>query len=250
MSASREFLRLCAVILVLLHVSGGLAYAREPKESDSARAERAQGTVAVNLGRYDDAVDHFSKAYTLTQDPVLLYSLAQAYRLGGKPEKALAAYSAFLRAASSSPKYRSQVERAASEIESITSFMLTARTAEKPAAPAEPANQDKPAAEVAIAPPPVKAPAGEGAPEAEETKIEPPALLPKPEPAPAPALTFAAEERAAPEPPPASRPVYKRWWFWTGVAVALAAGGAAAWYYTQPTNDTPPSTYGSVRVLP
>ena len=154
MSSSREFSRLCALAIVLLQALGGQAYARGASESDGARSERYQGVVAVNLGRYDEAVDHFSKAYTIAQDPDLLFSLAQAYRLAGKPEKALAAYSAFLRAAGSSPKLRPQIERAAGEIESITSLLLNNRPADRQ--PVESAKQEKPAAEVAVAPPPLK----------------------------------------------------------------------------------------------
>jgi len=251
MFSSREFSRLCVFAVVLLQAFGGLAYARGGgnNESEGARAERHQGTVAVNLGRYDEAVDHFSKAYTISQDPDLLFSLAQAYRLADKPEKALAAYSAFLRAAETSPKLRPQIERAANEIESITSYLLHSRPADRPLAPAqtvEPAHREKPAAEVAIAPPPLKekSPPKELDPESDEGKA--PVLLPKPASASAPALTFVAQEKPA----PASPPVYKRWWFWTSVAGALAIGGVATWYYTRPTNQTPPSTYGSVRVLP
>ena len=232
------------------------AYARRSGENETARTERSQGTVALNLGNYDEAVEHFSRAYSLTQDAALLFSLAQAYRLGGKADKALATYSAFLRAAVSSPKYRGQIERAAAEIESITSFMLN-RPVDTPTLrprsqgpssrrprpplllPRRIASQRRSSREEhdEVSPPDLVA-----------AKLEPPALLPKPEPATPPAVDFAVQKKASRE--PASRPVYKRWWFLTSTAVVLVAAGAAAWWYTRPINQTPGSTYGAVKVLP
>jgi hypothetical protein len=242
---------MAALVLARLFVTPP-AWARA--ESEAARAERTQGTVALNLGHYDDAVEHLAKAYELTQDPVLLFQLAQAYRLGGKADKAIAAYSAFLRAAGGSARYRAQIERAAADIESIATFVVTHprnQPDEKTPAsakPAESAPADEPAAPVASPPAAVAV-----KPAAEPAALEPPAvaspaLTPKPPVPPPPAVSFASEP--ASEPTPTSRPVYKRWWFWTGVALAAAAGGAAAWWYTQPTSQTPPSTYGAVRVLP
>jgi len=88
----------------------------------SGREGRArQGHSCAQLGRYEEAIEHLSQAYTLTQDPSLLFSLGQAHRLAGQPDKALASYSSFLRAAGSMPKYRTQLERATAEIEAITS---------------------------------------------------------------------------------------------------------------------------------
>ncbi|MGA9657324.1 MAG: tetratricopeptide repeat protein, partial [Polyangia bacterium] len=141
-------------VALLLALPSPSVLAKGPGDSPVARAERAQGMVALNLGRYDEAIEHLSQAYTLTQDPALLFSLGQAYRLAGKPEKALATYSSFLRVAGPGAKNRAQVERAASEIETITSFILNR--------PADRAGQDKqldnlmaaPVAGKDLAPPP------------------------------------------------------------------------------------------------
>ncbi|MGD0836203.1 MAG: tetratricopeptide repeat protein [Polyangia bacterium] len=279
MPKTREFMRALALLLVWCQALATTpAWARNNGEIESARAERSQGTVAVNLGRYDEAVEHFSRAYSATQDPVLLFSLAQAYRLGGKADKALAAYSSFLRAAAGAPKYRGQIERAAAEIESITSFLLNrpvdTRTGKKPAAPAKavpgpadqidppPVGEDKDREENArmadrIEPPPLdeepgpkeKARPDEAEPQAGPAALAPPALVPKPDPSPSPALDFAVETRASTR--PTARPLYKKWWVWTTAAVVLAGvGGAALWWYTRPANQAPPSTYGAVKVLP
>lgn len=54
-------------------------------------------------------------------------------------------------------------------------------------------------------------------------------------------------DRRQPEPPPTRRsrsttatPIYKKWWFWTGIAVAGAAGGLGVYAATRP--DGPPDT--------
>ncbi|MGA7741757.1 MAG: tetratricopeptide repeat protein [Polyangia bacterium] len=231
-------------VALLLALPSPSVLAKGPGDSPVARAERAQGMVALNLGRYDEAIEHLSQAYTLTQDPALLFSLGQAYRLAGKPEKALATYSSFLRVAGPGAKNRAQVERAASEIETITSFILNR--------PADRAGQDKqldnlmaaPVAGKDLAPPPQTEKEAEPA----EAKPPPLALAPPPPPPPPPAsLLFAPKTNPPAQPAPSH--VYKKWWFWTSVGVALAAGGAAAWWFTRPENQTPASTYGAIRVL-
>lgn len=51
-------------------------------------------------------------------------------------------------------------------------------------------------------------------------------------------------QRPPPQRPPAAapadRPIYTRWWFWTGIGVLAAGGGAVAYAVTRP--DGPPST--------
>ena len=240
-------LHLLAVAL-LLALPCPSVLAKGSGESSIAGAERAKGMVALNLGRYDEAIEHLSQAYTLTQDPMLLYGLGQAYRLAGKPEKALASYSSFLRAAGSLPKYRTQLERAAAEIETITSFVLN-RPADRGG---QEKQQDKQLDNLMTAP----APAGRDlAPppledlQAEAAEPPPVVLTPRPPPPP-PAVGLSLSSEPAAPVEPTRRPVYRRWWFWTSVGVALAAGGAAAWWFTRPENQVPLSTYGAIRVSP
>lgn len=249
-----QSLRVSAVAVGLFHVlASAPAYARRPSEVESLRSERSLGTVALNLGKYDDAVEHFARAYSIGQDPALLFSLAQAYRLGGKADKALATYSAFLRAVGNNSKYRGQVERAADEIESLTSFMLNhpvdSRKASPPMAATDPAPPAKDTDNTAtvLEPPTIEKPV-EDNPTVVPAKVATAVPLPQPEMPQPPALVIVSEKTATPE--SKDRPVYGRWWFWTGVASAIAAGTVAAWYYSQPGDRPPASTYGSVRVLP
>ena len=249
MCRCRQLLRLpLLAVALLLVIPSPSVLARGKGEDPVAKAERAKGIVALNLGRYEEAIEHLSQAYTLTQDPSLLFSLGQAHRLAGQPDKALASYSSFLRAAGSMPKYRTQLERATAEIEAITSTScLLNRPAERPPQERQLDNLMNAPAPVAaeVEPAPVAEQKAEPAPAA----VEPPPIAlapPPPPPPPSPALSLSSKES---EPPPPSH-IYSKWWFWTSVGVALAAGGAAAWWFTRPENQVPSSTYGAIRVSP
>jgi tetratricopeptide (TPR) repeat protein len=65
------------------------------------------------------------------------------------------------------------------------------------------------------------------------------ALQPQPPPAPAPPAPTPAGPTAA---PPANRPLYARWWFWTGVGVIAAGAGVTTYELTRPKSSGPPMT--------
>jgi tetratricopeptide (TPR) repeat protein len=240
------------------------AFAKAPKESAATRAQRSSGIVALNLGRYDEAAQHFEAAYTLSQDPTLLFSLGQAYRLAGKPEKALAAYNSFLRASTYSPKNRVQYEITASEIAVITSLLMMRMPAQTLVTDRQlddlaKAPAAKPIPAKTLEPPPVE--------KVDEPEEKPPVVQEELEPPKDGALSGAAvaatlktENQPAgvslvvnePPPPPQEnqKAVYKRWWFWTSVAGALAIGGASAWWLLRTDASAPPATWGAQRVLP
>ena len=256
MCLGRQFLRLMVIAMaLLLAFPGHSAFAKGASESEVARTARAKGTVSLNLGQYEEAIEHFSQAYALTQDPILLFSLGQAFRLAGKPDKAVSSYSSFLRAAGPGTKYRAQFERAAAEIETITPTLVcppkeragTGKQLDDDKQIDELMNAPAPAAKRAPAPRPVDPPPVE---ESEEA-IEPPPVAKAPAltppPAPAPALALSAQ--AAPV-ESASAPVYKKAWFWSSVVGVLAIGAVATWYFTRSQGQVPASTYGSTRVLP
>ena len=252
MCPGRRLMRLPILgMALLLAFPSHLVLAKGSGESETARAERTKGIVALNLGQYEEAIEHLSQAYALTQDPILLFNLGQAFRLAGKPNKAVSSYSSFLRAAGPGTKYRAQVERAAAEIENITPELVcpprepvgtgkqpndlenAPAPAAKPA-PASPPDEPKPV-EAPIEPPPVAA------------KAPAPVLAPSPPPAPAPALSLTTQAALPLE--PAAKPFYKKAWFWSSVVGVLAVGGAATWWFTRNPNQTPPSTYGATKVL-
>jgi tetratricopeptide (TPR) repeat protein len=67
------------------------------------------------------------------------------------------------------------------------------------------------------------------------------ALEPRPPPAPAPA----PPARPAPPPPP-DRPIYARWWFWTGIGVVAAGAGVATYELTRPGSGPPSTSLGNI----
>jgi tetratricopeptide (TPR) repeat protein len=46
-------------------------------------------------------------------------------------------------------------------------------------------------------------------------------------------------------PPPRGKPLYARWWFWTGIGVVAAGTGAGIYVFTR-GDDAPPSDLGNV----
>jgi tetratricopeptide (TPR) repeat protein len=52
------------------------------------------------------------------------------------------------------------------------------------------------------------------------------------------------EEPPPPPPPSEHTPIYKKWWFWTGVAVVGAAGGVGVYEATRP--GAPGTTLGNI----
>jgi len=241
---------------LLLAFPSHLVLAKGSGESETARTARAKGTVALNLGQYEEAIEHFSQDYDLTHYPILLFSLGQSFRLAGKPDKAVASYSSFLRAAGPGTKYKAQFERAAAEIETITPTLVcppkeragTGKQLDDSKQIEDLMNAPAPAAKRAPVPPPVEPQPVEEAIEPPPVPAKAPALAPSPPTATSPALSITAQ--AAPPVGPEPKPVYKKVWFWSSVATVLAIGGVATWWFTRSQNQTPPSTYGSTRVFP
>jgi tetratricopeptide (TPR) repeat protein len=256
------FRRSSAILLLLTVFSASIpsvpVFARSKKESDKCRRERTEGTVALNLGHYDDAARHFENAYAMSQDPLFLFYLGQAYRLGEKPEKALAAYNSFLRSASPNNINREQFERAAADIELIATILVKrgapvqnqADVLEKASPPATAASKE-------LEPPSVADEPAESAEKTEVPAAEPPVLATSASAAPSLASEKAARDatlvQAQPvQPPPdeTRRRFYNKWWFWSSVVGVLALGGATAWWFARPISAAPATTYGAQRVLP
>lgn len=74
-------------------LAGGLAYAQQ---APSAEDEFNKGNTAYNLGKWDEAIDHFTKAYELLPQPEFLYNIAQAHRQAGNCKQATYFYKRFL----------------------------------------------------------------------------------------------------------------------------------------------------------
>ena len=213
-----------ALTLVCLTVSGALAGTQE----NLARDQVKQAAAAYNLGHFDEAAEHYEEAYRLVPDPVLLFNIAQSYRLGGKPDKALNAYRAFLRTAGTEASNREVAEKHIAEIKR--------HQEENKGSPAETVATPStfPATPPLASPPPLP-PQGVPSQGVSSQGVSPPvgtAGSPPQNPAlplagPADLSTSAQSDSGAAS-QEVGRPFYKTWWFWTAVGGAVVAGTVTA----------------------
>ena len=71
----------------------------EPATSDAQQQARRyvdEGTKALQAGDYDAAIAQYQKAERLIHHPLVIFDLAQAYRMGGKLERALQLYEQYI----------------------------------------------------------------------------------------------------------------------------------------------------------
>ncbi len=91
------------------------AVARAQAGEDTARAEAEAhfrtGETHYNLAEYDDAIREFKVAYELSKEPLLLFNLAQAYRLKGDCGQAVRFYRTYLRLAPADGQNRPAAEQ-------------------------------------------------------------------------------------------------------------------------------------------
>src|SRR5690348_7307657 len=84
-----------AIVWLFVLVLAGTSAQAAPPDS-TARTAFEDGRTAYNLGRWQEAIDAFEKAYRLSKDPALLYNIAQAHRQAGHLGEAITIYRAFL----------------------------------------------------------------------------------------------------------------------------------------------------------
>lgn len=113
-------------IALAMAVGVALAQPQPPPQPQAAQKVAEQhfirGNTAYNLGQFDEAIVHFTKAYEAWQQPEFLYNIAQSYRLARNCKQALHFYKRFRslkdgdRANPLSPKKREEVDRFISQL--------------------------------------------------------------------------------------------------------------------------------------
>ena len=133
------------------------------------------------LGKFDEALDEYQKAFEAKPLPAFLFNIGQCYRNLGDYQQAIFSYKKFLKLEPDAPNHE-HVQELIDDLEEKIAQGDTKR--------------------------------------------------------------FQLDTHATePDPPPArmtDTPVYKKWWFWTGVAVVGVAGGVGIYAATRP--DGPPTT--------
>ena len=66
-----------------------VAAARQAGAADDPKKMFEAATAEFNLGHYQKAAGMYEEIYKVTLEPVLLYNIAQAHRLGGDFDKAV-----------------------------------------------------------------------------------------------------------------------------------------------------------------
>lgn len=205
--------------------------ARAGQREDIARSEVAAGTAAYNLGYYEDAARHYEEAYRQVPDPALLFNIGQAYRLAGKPDRAVTAYRSYLRAVPADAANRVQVERRIPELEKLMDQMRSEQTA--------PPGETLPTAPPAASPPAVQVRGGvpAGPPAAFPPVVQVQSSMPAVPPAAPPPAPFPPATQWQSSAPPAAAPP-----LWQGASNApMPAAPASPW-------SAPPATQPMVVV--
>jgi len=188
-------------VIALLPLCASLALAEPapapaPAPADPAREAKRlfdEGTKSYNLGEYDDAIALWKQGYRLLDKPIFLYNIGQGYRLSGNLRQAVIFYKSYVNAAPTA-KDRAEVDARIAELEAA----IKREDEAKNAAPTGPGPAEPPPERPKIVAP-------------DKVVERAPPVLPAPPPA-------AGESRA--------RPIYKKWWFWTGVVGVVALGAA------------------------
>jgi tetratricopeptide (TPR) repeat protein len=124
----------------------------EPRQDADAHARR--GVALYNLGKFEDAIGEFERAYELFQSDALLFNLAQAHRKLDHCDRALHYYNEFL-AGRPAPALAAQVEELMPKLEAACRTKDEPPTAPAAAAPTpEPMRTAAVTPEVPEAPPP------------------------------------------------------------------------------------------------
>lgn len=114
--------RLRPLLLVSMLLSlGGVALADPAPTLTAAQKNEAKvayetGTKKYALGKYEEAAADFEKAYSISSQPAILFNMAQAYRLSGKPDRALTLYKSYRSFDPDSP-YRDEVNKRIAELQ-------------------------------------------------------------------------------------------------------------------------------------
>ncbi|MEO7095166.1 MAG: tetratricopeptide repeat protein [Polyangiales bacterium] len=169
---------ICTVCVTLLLAR--VAYAEDP-ETRAAKRHFDRGQKLFTLGKFDEALDEYQKAYDASPLPDFLYNIGQCHRNIGDYEQAIFSFKRFLQLDPEAPN-REKVEIIIDELEDKL--------------------------------------------EREGTK-----------------------KKRVDEPPPPPHaegsPFYKKWWFWTGIAVVGVAGGVGIYAATRP-DGAPDTTLGNI----
>ena len=180
------------MMLLVLGASREARAQLTPQQKQDIHVHYQQATRAYDLGKYQEAIDEYQKVYEIDGDPVMLYNIAQAYRLNDQPQEAIHFYRRYLQR-SPDARNKDDVERKITAQEKLI--------------------EDRRKAAAAVTPPPPK-PDVTPPPKVVEPPSPPVVVAPPPPPLP-------------PPPPPAPPSTTRRVVGWSMIGVGVASGVVA-----------------------
>jgi tetratricopeptide (TPR) repeat protein len=111
-------LRVCVGVICLLVAAPAVVHAEDDPKMTEAEEHFSRGLTHYKLGEFDEAITEFKKAYELSNEPVILFNIAQAYRLKEDYKNALYFYRTYLREEPDASN-RADVEKWISELERL-----------------------------------------------------------------------------------------------------------------------------------
>ena len=139
-TVTRWFTAIALVVAVAGPVTlcGSPAFAQTEQDKANAREHYKRATVFFDVGRYDDAILAYERAYLLTKDPAMLYNVAQCHRLAERWEEAARMYANYLRRRPNASN-RQSVEKKIAAMKEAAEAETSAKSAEPiPVVPAKP----------------------------------------------------------------------------------------------------------------
>jgi tetratricopeptide (TPR) repeat protein len=131
--------KVVAFLVALLISAAALAKTPSPPPDEDARKARLafqQGLTSYNLSHFDEALQHFDKAYRLRPDPAFLFNIAQCQRQLDRPQDAIRSYRAYLRESPADVPNRAEVQRLIGEMDKVVAErQAAAQPAPAPAPP-------------------------------------------------------------------------------------------------------------------
>jgi tetratricopeptide (TPR) repeat protein len=207
------------LMLAALLARGQTARAADPHPPVDARTEKArehyqQGDAYYKLDKYASALQEYEQAYLAKSDPSFLYNIAQCHRLMGAKAEALKFYRRYLKDAPNAAN-RAVTEKHIKDLEAALASPETSPPSPTPS-PGSPPAPVSPLVSPPLAAMPAPTPAGPTAP--------PTLALNAPPPASPDAPSGGSIDASRPPSQDESRPIYTKWWFWTGIGVVVVGG--------------------------
>ncbi|HEY2901592.1 MAG TPA: tetratricopeptide repeat protein [Polyangia bacterium] len=121
-----------------------------PQQKADMKLHYDKATRAYDVGKYQEAIEEYQKAYEIGGDAAMIYNIAQAYRLSDQLSEAIRFYRRYLQRSPSAPN-REIVERRIAELEKVVDER---KKAGAPLVPVAPTPAPTPISPIASTPPP------------------------------------------------------------------------------------------------